>query len=92
MDDYATIGGKWQRSDPTEGRVGSPFSDSSVMVSHGHLPGVVSQGEVIYDEGITIDGTEFDNLDSYEGEFEGEPQYEGGIEIVPQYETFGEDW
>ena len=27
LDDYATVGGKWQRGDPTQGRVGSIFSD-----------------------------------------------------------------
>jgi hypothetical protein len=27
LDDYAAVGGKWQRSDPTYGRVGSIFSD-----------------------------------------------------------------
>ena len=27
LDDYATVGGKWQRSDPAYGRVGSIFSD-----------------------------------------------------------------
>ncbi len=102
MDDYATIGGKWQRTDPVEGRVGSPFSDSSVMFGHAAVaglasgPGVVNEGEVIYDDGIIIDGTGFD---SYEEHVEGEPFYENGIEIyedgieiVPQYETPGENW
>ncbi len=28
LDDYATVGGKWQRSDPTRGRVGSTLSDA----------------------------------------------------------------
>ncbi|GIW99366.1 MAG: hypothetical protein KatS3mg111_2699 [Pirellulaceae bacterium] len=27
LDDYATVGGKWERTDPVEGRVGSIFSD-----------------------------------------------------------------
>ena len=31
MDDYATIGGKWQRSHPSEGIVGSRFSDPGVV-------------------------------------------------------------
>lgn len=95
MDDYATIGGKWQRADPVEGRVGSPFSDGSVMFANAQaprvvtMPGMVNEGGVIYNDGIIIDGTEFD---SYEGDFEGQPFYENGIEIVPQYETLGEDW
>jgi hypothetical protein len=28
MDDFATVGGKWARTNPTEGRVGSVFSDT----------------------------------------------------------------
>lgn len=95
MDDYATIGGKWQRADPVEGRVGSAFSDGSVMFDHARtpsmltMPSAMSEGEAIYDDGVIIDGTGFD---TYEGDFEVAPFYENGIEIVPQYETLGEDW
>ncbi len=35
LDDYATVGGKWQRSDPAQGRVGSIFSDPGSTVSDG---------------------------------------------------------
>ncbi len=31
MDDYATVGGKWARANPTDGTVGSAFSDPGVM-------------------------------------------------------------
>lgn len=31
MDDYATIGGKWQRAHPSEGVVGSRLSDPGVV-------------------------------------------------------------
>lgn len=33
LDDYATVGGKWSRANPTEGRVGSVFSDPGVTVA-----------------------------------------------------------
>ncbi|MFK7735528.1 MAG: hypothetical protein AB8B50_05860 [Pirellulaceae bacterium] len=36
LDDYATVGGKWQRGNPTDGRVGSILSQ--------HVAGGVSQG------------------------------------------------
>ena len=32
LDDYAGVGGKWQRSDPAYGRVGSIFSDPGSAV------------------------------------------------------------
>jgi hypothetical protein len=38
MDDYATVGGRWNRMDPTRGRVGSAFSDPGVsheQIMHG---------------------------------------------------------
>lgn len=35
LDDYATVGGKWQRSDPTQGRVGSIFSDPGSSIASG---------------------------------------------------------
>lgn len=37
LDDYATVGGKWQRSDPTYGRVGSVFSDPNSTVTDSNL-------------------------------------------------------
>lgn len=38
VDDYATVGGKWQRSDPTQGRVGSIFSDPGSSSAAGSPP------------------------------------------------------
>ncbi|MEO8270555.1 MAG: hypothetical protein ABI557_12600 [Aureliella sp.] len=35
MDDYATVGGKWQRGNPTQGRVGSIFSDAGTTIAAG---------------------------------------------------------
>lgn len=35
LDDYATVGGKWQRSDPAQGRVGSIFSDPGSTIAAG---------------------------------------------------------
>lgn len=35
LDDYATVGGKWQRSNPTQGRVGSIFSDPGSTIAAG---------------------------------------------------------
>jgi hypothetical protein len=79
IDDYATVGGKWQRAHPTQGRVGSPFSDS------GHA-GAIGQGRVgvadqrtdygygsvhpprhhrgLHDE-IIVDGMEVDGFETY---------------------------
>jgi hypothetical protein len=34
MDDYATVGGRWSRMNPTDGRVGSAFSDPGVLNSN----------------------------------------------------------
>jgi hypothetical protein len=35
MDDYATVGGKWARTHPAEGTVGSVFSDpGTILASH----------------------------------------------------------
>jgi hypothetical protein len=35
LDDYATVGGKWQRTNPTSGRVGSLFSDAGTTLAGG---------------------------------------------------------
>ncbi|RMF43955.1 MAG: hypothetical protein D6753_03840 [Planctomycetota bacterium] len=32
LDDYGAVGGKWERGNPTSGRVGSPFSDAGTTV------------------------------------------------------------
>ena len=47
LNDYAGVGGKWQRSDPENGRVGSVFSDpGSVVVASSPAP--IVQGEQYY--------------------------------------------
>ncbi len=35
MDDYATVGGKWARANPPDGRTGSAFSDPGVIQASG---------------------------------------------------------
>lgn len=47
LDDYATVGGKWQRADPSTGRVGSIFSDpgSTVQAGTQHSVGGSSYGD-----------------------------------------------
>ena len=42
LDDYATVGGKWQRSDPINGRVGSIFSGADATISAGGIGGRVA--------------------------------------------------
>lgn len=61
LDDYATVGGKWQRTDPSCGRVGSIFSDPGSTVHdismngdeyyESDLGGAQSYGNEVYDEG-----------------------------------------
>lgn len=45
LDDYATVGGKWQRADQTHGRVGSIFSDPGSTIAAGY-----TDGNVVYSE------------------------------------------
>lgn len=35
LEDYATVGGKWQRTNPTTGRVGSILSDAGTTLTAG---------------------------------------------------------
>lgn len=59
INDYAGVGGKWQRSDPENGRVGSVFSDPGSTVSASNPAGSV-QGEAFYSEEPTYeDSTEY---------------------------------
>ncbi|MFN3190900.1 MAG: hypothetical protein ACE361_10290 [Aureliella sp.] len=56
LDDYATVGGKWPRANPTHGRVGSVLSDAGVMPA-GPAPGydgVVGQ-EYYYEDSYYSD-------------------------------------
>ncbi len=80
--DYAGVGGKWQRSDPENGRVGSIFSDpnSVVAASHGsasHHPAEAASPIEIYPEALDQSILEPSM---------GVPADEGGVIIL------GEDW
>ncbi len=89
LDDYATVGGKWQRSDPVAGRVGSIFSDPGTTIgdsvaetANGHDPEEsyppADGEEVFYDYGPEIE--------TYEGQAISAPQYEDDAIIL------SEDW
>lgn len=43
IDDYGAVGGKWERVNPTHGRVGSTLSDPGTVVG-------TAEGELYYDE------------------------------------------
>ena len=69
LQDYATVGGKWQRSDPTSGRVGSVFSDPGFTGTTISLEdGSVVENDSYYGTEIISDGTVYS---------EGVPYYEG---------------
>jgi hypothetical protein len=103
IDDYATVGGKWNRSDPTHGRVGSPFSDpvsgigspESIFVEGEQYEEQYMDGE--YEMGVEYEsgGIEYYDDGSMNGEFNAYPS-DGSIEIVPQYEEgsiiLGDGW
>ena len=55
--DYAGVGGKWQRTDPENGRVGSIFSDPNSLVGAGAQPAVITNGET-YDYEASINSGE----------------------------------
>lgn len=54
--DYAGVGGKWQRSDPENGRVGSIFSDPNSVVSAGAQSVENGSGEAYEYEEVMPDG------------------------------------
>ncbi len=76
LDDYATVGGKWQRSDPTSGRVGSIFSGAGATISAGEIGGRIVdshpagiEGEVFgeaYTDEYPLMGDEFHELNQME--------------------------
>lgn len=74
LDDYATVGGKWQRSDPTQGRVGSIFSEAGETVSNGALdqPYIEHHSQAYEDEVFGEAYTE---------------SYDGGVQ---EHQEFGE--
>lgn len=77
LDDYATVGGKWQRVDATTGRVGSILSDpgstsdGATVISNGdyYQDAAVYQGGVYSDDLGTISSPEI----IYEGEIYSPP-------------------
>ncbi len=82
MDDYATVGGKWTRNNPTEGRVGSPMSDPFAGV--GNLDAIAPLPP------RSTGGVSQTIVEEYD------PSLDSGIEIVPEYESgsiiLGDDW
>lgn len=89
LDDYATVGGKWQRTNPTSGRVGSPFSDPNYMAVGG------AEHETIYHEGLDA-GMQFEGEHSYPSEIDGAiielDGSQSGVEMVPDVIELGDDW
>lgn len=65
LDDYATVGGKWQRSDPTYGRVGSVFSDPDASGRSGAT--------------MHVSDMEGDSNSYYEGDYEVIESYDSGV-------------
>lgn len=63
LHDYAGVGGKWQRTDPVQGRVGSLLSDAGEVLADGgqlvdhysETPQVESSGDGYYNMDPTID-------------------------------------
>ena len=54
--DYAGVGGKWQRTDPENGRVGSIFSDPNSVVGASAQSAEVTNGETFDYEGVMNSG------------------------------------
>lgn len=76
--DYAGVGGKWQRTDPENGRVGSIFSDPSGFVSDSRQPAPV-----------VIEGAPYPDAGANESIIEPAMEYptsDGGVVIL------GDDW
>ncbi|MCA9134938.1 MAG: hypothetical protein KDA45_17335 [Planctomycetales bacterium] len=99
LDDYATVGGKWQRSDPTQGRVGSVFSDPGTTIGSGLGPGVAGYGEgEYYEESMPGEYYEGDYPQDAEVDFygpAGETYDDNFSDAAQQGEgviILGEDW
>ena len=75
--DYAGVGGKWQRSDPENGRVGSIFSDPNSVVAASHQPAETTSPTEIYPDALDQSILEPSM---------GAPTDEGGVIIL------GDDW
>lgn len=71
LDDYATVGGRYQRLDPTTGRVGSAFSDPGTQEVY------LDQGEsTYYDQEYSEFGTPYYTPQEESGPVYGEPNSE----------------
>ncbi len=85
LDDYAGVGGKWQRSDPAHGRVGSVFSDPGA--------GMPVNGEQVLAES---DSYEPAAQEVYDQEWSDDSGFEGSISDTSIYEDesimLGEEW
>lgn len=99
LDDYATVGGKWQRSDPTQGRVGSIFSDPGSTVAAGtvgqhvvdsHPAGVESE---YFGEAYTEDyqGSAAEYGSQYDGEYYDLHDEMGHSDFAPEMYQGGGD-
>lgn len=60
LDDYATVGGKWARAHPSDGRVGSAFSDPGIIPAADQ----VSHGSIVVDQ--TVDQPMYEPTDNIE--------------------------
>lgn len=78
MDDYATVGGKWSRLDPTRGRVGSAFSDPGATRINGTMPGEPMDGWEPIDQ-------EFEDIDPH---FDDSPLEFDDLSLQPDLEAF----
>ncbi len=81
MHDYAGVGGKWQRSDPENGRVGSVFSDPGSVVMASNSAAVI-EGESYYSDEPIYD----DSIEYGESIMDTSDQDSDGVIIL------GEDW
>ena len=73
LDDYATVGGKIQRINPTEGRMGSPFSDPGTTFPSSPVPNAVPRGGTANGANQSIQ--EYGDGQSYYGGYGGEHYY-----------------
>ena len=93
MCDYAGVGGKWQRGNPTCGRVGSTLSDAG-----GYDTGSVAQSGANYGDSwglveghpTSVDGSGAIEQEVVEGEviseevFGGDEAFDGGSAMMPE--------
>ncbi len=64
LDDYGAVGGKWQRANPTHGRVGSRLSDA------GYSAGDLNDSTTIYEDAPVIESGEVYYEEGYDQSFD----------------------